>query len=83
MWHLAPAKMAWEGLSPGELCGQLKDPERNGNRSVKEVVRHMREDELVAWGWQPGTGREPVPGDQEILGELMAAWAEAGAVCPK
>ena len=23
---------------------------------------------LVAWGWNPGTGREPAPGNQELAG---------------
>ena len=82
-WALAPRKMAWEGFSLAELCAQLKDPERNGGRTLDEIVEHMTEDELVGWGWAPGAGREPVPGTQESFGGLIALWAESGAVCPE
>jgi cytochrome c5 len=81
-WHLAPRKAAWEGLSLGEICRQLKDRERNGGRDLSEIVEHMKEDALVAWGWQPGEGREPAPGSQQVFGELIAAWAKTGAACP-
>lgn len=81
-WHLAPESMAWEGKTLAEICVQLKDPERNGGRKLEEIVRHMAEDELVGWGWKPGVGREPAPGTQKALGELLRAWMESGAVCP-
>lgn len=81
-WHLAPIEMAWEGRSLGEICRQIKDPERNGDMSMDELVEHMAEDSLVGWGWHPGAGREPVPGTQERFGALIAAWAETGAHCP-
>jgi hypothetical protein len=82
-WHLAPKKMAWEGLSVGEICQQIKDPERNGGRDLDAIVRHMRDDALVAWGWTPGADREPAPGTHQAFGELIAAWARTGAVCPE
>lgn len=81
-WVLAPRGMAWEGRSLTEICEQIKDPERNGGRKLKEIVEHMAEDHLVGWGWHPGTGREPAPGSQEVFGELIAAWVKTGAVCP-
>lgn len=81
-WHLAPASMAWEGLSLGEICAGLKDRAKNGDRSVREIVAHMTEDPLVAWAWEPGADREPAPGPREVFGELIRAWASAGAVCP-
>ncbi len=82
-WHLAPRSMAWEGLTLGEICEQLKDPERNGGRTLDEIVEHMSEDALVGWGWSPGADREPVPGDQEVFGDLIAAWVKNGAACPE
>jgi hypothetical protein len=82
-WHLAPRKMAWEGFTVGEICEQIKDPERNGGRDLDAIVQHMKEDALVAWGWNPGADREPAPGDHATFGELIAAWAELGAVCPE
>jgi hypothetical protein len=29
-WMTAPIEMAWEGKSIGEICRQIKDPNRNG-----------------------------------------------------
>ncbi len=81
-WHLAPAEMAWQGRSLGEICRQIKDPQRNGGKSLEEVVRHMAEDSLVGWGWSPGAGREPAPGTQKQFGQLIRAWADNGAACP-
>ena len=81
-WHLAPASMAWEGLSLRQICEQLKDPARNGGRTLDAVVRHMKTDPLVAWAWAPGVGRTPAPGDQAAFGALVEAWAAAGAACP-
>lgn len=82
-WHLAPASMAWQGRSLGEICEGLKDRERNGDRSLAEIVRHMEEDALVGWAWEPGAVREPAPGTQESFGRLIRAWADTGAVCPE
>lgn len=80
-WHLAPIEMAWAGKSLGEICAQLKDPERNGGRSLAEIHEHMAQDSLVGWGWHPDAGREPVPGTQARFGELIGAWIDAGAAC--
>lgn len=81
-WALAPASMAWQGLSIGEICVQLKDPLRNGNRSLAQIEEHLAKDHLVGWAWHPGAGRLPAPGSQQMFGELIAAWIETGAHCP-
>jgi hypothetical protein len=81
-WHLAPIEMAWQGRALGEICAQIKDPERNGGKTLAELHEHMAEDELVGWGWAPGAGRTPAPGTQETFGQLIQAWIESGAVCP-
>jgi hypothetical protein len=81
-WHLAPASMAWEGMSVGQICEQLKDPKRNGNRTIAAILDHATNDSLVKWGWNPGGGRAPAPGTNEAFGELLRAWADAGAHCP-
>jgi hypothetical protein len=39
-------------------------------------------DDLVAWGWSPGEGRDPASGTQAELGALVQAWIDSGAVCP-
>jgi hypothetical protein len=82
-WHLAPESMGWTGLSTREICLQIKDPERNGGKTLDEIVEHMAKDPLVAYGWHPPEQYEPVPGSQEMLGELTRAWVDTGAHCPK
>ena len=74
--------MAWQGRSLGEICEQIKDTDRNGGKTLAELIEHMAEDDLVGWGWNPGEGREPVPGTQEAFGDLYKAWAATGAHCP-
>ena len=81
-WHLAPRSMAWVGKSPRALCEQLKDKSRNGGKTLAQLVEHNAHDELVGWGWTPGSGRQPAPGTQELFGALTAAWVETGAECP-
>jgi len=81
-WQLAPIEMAWEGKSVSQLCQQLKDPARNGGRTLALLHEHFAKDDLVAWGWAPGEGREPAPGNQQQLGELAQAWIDSGAQCP-
>ncbi|WP_275186308.1 Isoquinoline 1-oxidoreductase subunit [Bradyrhizobium sp. CSA112] len=81
-WHLAPASMAWEGRTLGEICAQIKDPNRNGGKDMAALLHHMAEDTLVGWGWSPGPGREPAPGTQAAFGALLRAWADTGAHCP-
>ncbi len=81
-WHLAPAEMAWEGKSISEICHQIKDPKRNGGRSLHDLVEHIGKDTLVGWAWAPGVGRTPAPGTQQQAGALVEAWAESGAACP-
>ena len=82
-WHLAPIEMAWVGKSAAAICEQLKDPKRNGGKTLAKIVDHSGHDALVGWGWAPGHDREPAPGTQAQFGALMAAWAETGAHCPK
>jgi hypothetical protein len=42
----------------------------------------MAQDDLVGWGWNPGRGRAPAPGDQATFGGLIRAWIDTGAACP-
>jgi hypothetical protein len=81
-WHLAPLAMAWEGRSLGQICEQIKDRARNGDRDMAALLHHLGEDTLVGWAWAPGVGRTPAPGTQARFGEIMRAWADAGAACP-
>ena len=81
-WHLAPVEMVWFGKDSANVCGQIKDPDRNGGRTIAEVAEHVRDDALVAWGWAPGPGREPAPGSAEETFAAIERWNAAGAPCP-
>jgi hypothetical protein len=82
-WHLAPVEMAWTGQTSAQICAQIKDPARNGGRTLDEVAKHIAEDPLVLWGWKPGPGREPAPGTPEETFAAMQRWSNAGAPCPQ
>jgi hypothetical protein len=81
-WHIAPVEMAWLTRSPAAICEQIKDPARNGKRTLDQIVEHVSHDKLVGWGWEPGHGRTKAPGSQAVFGALVAAWVKAGAACP-
>jgi len=81
-WHLAPLSMVWLDKSAGEICAQISDPQRNGQRSLAQIQDHLAHDKLVAWGWAPGADRAPAPGSQAQLGAAFQAWIDSGAVCP-
>jgi hypothetical protein len=81
-WGLAPIEMAWQGRSVDEICRQIKDPARNGGRNLTLLHDHIANDDLVGWAWRPGEGRQPAPGTQKQLGDLVQAWIDSGAACP-
>jgi hypothetical protein len=45
--HLPPVSMGWIGLSVGEICDQIKAPERPGDRSLADLEEHNATDGLV------------------------------------
>jgi hypothetical protein len=84
-WHLAPIRMAWEGLSAGELCRALLDPRRGGMQPGK-LVDHLNTG-LVRWGWSPGTNAQGAPRttpplSHEAFVEVARQWAASGSHCP-
>jgi hypothetical protein len=81
-WGLAPLAMAWEGLNDHQLAEQLKDPARNGRRSLEQLHEHMTHDELVGWAWQPGGTRDPVPIPRAEFARLVREWIDTGASSP-
>ena len=81
-WMLAPREMGWEGRTLAQICAQIKDPNRNGGRSLADLVHHIGDDSLVGWAWSPGYGRAPAPGSQQEAKALVQAWADTGAACP-
>jgi cytochrome c peroxidase len=82
LWHVAPRSMAWQTKTLRQICEQIKDPTRNGGKTLAQIEEHMAHDSLVGWGWMPGGNREPAPGTQAQLGALISAWIASGAACP-
>lgn len=86
-WHLAPRSMGWEGMSPIEIAQAMTDPARNGGRSIEEIEKHLTEDLLVLWVFEPGVNSEgiarekpPLTKDEYIA--AVKAWVAAGAPIP-
>jgi hypothetical protein len=82
LWAVAPIEMAWQGRTLAEICEQIKDPKRNGGKTLTQIHEHMAHDSLVGWAWNPGGTRKPAPGTQAQFGELIAGWIDSGAACP-
>jgi hypothetical protein len=82
-WRLPPAKtpMAWLGLKPEAICQSLKDPARNGGRSLAALEEHLRDDPIVNWAWSPGPGRRPPRLTHDELVARFVEWKQAGAPC--
>lgn len=82
-WQLPSPKtpMAWRGLSTGELCRALKDPAKNGSRSLQDLIPHMNTS-LVRWAWNPGPGRTLPPLSHDEFVSRLKEWIETGAACP-
>jgi len=76
-------KMVFVGRTPDELCRQLKDPKQTGGRSLQELLKHVADDELVAWGWDPGDGRVLPPLSHPDTVTQMNIWIDGGAACPQ
>jgi len=75
-WHLAPREMAWEGKTISQICAQIKDAARNGNRSLHDLIEHIGTDTLVGWARAPGFGRTSAPGTQMQADALVEAWVK-------
>lgn len=82
LWQVAPLSMAWQSKSLGQICEQIKDRRRNGDKSLAQIQEHMGHDSLVGWAWNPGADRTPAPGTQAQFGALIEAWIRSGAACP-
>ena len=82
IWLLPPVSMQWFGKSSPEICAQIKDPARNGNRTIAEIAEHIEREELVHWGWAPGPGREPAPYSAAQLVDFVKQWDAASTPCP-
>jgi len=83
-WHLPPPqhKMVFIGQTSAQLCNGLKDQKANGGKDLAALLKHVDEDKLVLWGWDPGIGRAPVPIAHADFVARFKQWADAGGPCP-
>jgi hypothetical protein len=83
-WRMPPAErpLSFEQRSPHELCVELKDPQKNGGKSLADLHEHFAKDPLVLWAWDPGPGRTAPPLSHADLLKQVDAWIAAGAPCP-
>jgi hypothetical protein len=82
IWGLAPVQAEWLAKSSSEICNQLGDPQRNGNRTIRKIVSHLDHDRVVHWAWNPGGNREPAPHTLQEAMDALMKWAAAGTPCP-
>lgn len=81
-WQLPPVEFEWFGKSAVEICTQLRDPERNGDRTFMEIATHLDHDIILHWAWNPGGGREAAPYSlQEHVNDILI-WGVGGMPCP-
>jgi len=83
-WHLPPEhmKMVFINLPAAELCRVLKDPKRNGGKTADQLLKHVAEDKLVLWGWEPGGQRAPVSVPHAQFVGAFKDWVAGGMPCP-
>ncbi len=86
VWGMPPFSFA--NKSAAELCRQIKDPARNGGRSLEQLVEHVAVDNNIKWAWNPGLERTTPIGiwndfaqDNQYL-RSFRYWVNAGAACP-
>ena len=80
-WRLPPVEAEWFGKTSEDVCNQLRDPERNGDRTYLELANHLDHDVILHWAWTPGGGREPAPFTlQDHVNDILA-WGVAGMPC--
>jgi hypothetical protein len=74
--------MVFEGKAPRELCLALKDPTKNGGKTLAALEAHFAADPIVLWAYGPGPGRSvpPVPHDELVA--HVKRWVAAGGPCP-
>jgi hypothetical protein len=74
--------MVFIGLSPRNLCQAIRDRRATGGKDLAAMLTHIRDDKLVAWGWNPGGQRTVPPATKEQTVAAFKTWMEAGAPCP-
>lgn len=81
-WGLPPANQVFMGITPSQLCANLKDPAKTGDRDLAKLLDHVTNDALVKWGWNPGGKRSVPPISHEKFVAAFKTWVDSGGACP-
>jgi hypothetical protein len=83
-WKMPPERtpMVFQSRTPRQLCQQLKDPASNGGRTLADLQRHIEEEPLVRWSFEPGPGRTRPPLTHAQFIAAFTRWVALGAPCP-
>ncbi len=83
-WRMPPPEtpMIFANKTPKEICNQIKDPAQNGNRTLEDLIRHVKEDPRIQWSWNPGSKRTPAPRTHQEFIDKITEWINQGAACP-
>lgn len=92
-WHAAPLAMTTE-QAPGvpksgaQMCADVKDKTKNGNRDLAALLEFFRTDDFIMWPWDPGVRpngvqrTSPVVATHDVLVQNVREWIAQGAPCP-
>ncbi|HWP45902.1 MAG TPA: hypothetical protein VNM22_01960 [Candidatus Limnocylindrales bacterium] len=83
-WRMPPPEtpMIFANKTPKEICNQIKDPAQNGNKTLEDLIRHVKEDPRIQWSWNPGGKRTPAPRTLQEFIDKITEWINQGAACP-
>ena len=74
--------MVFINLPSAGLCRVLKDPKRNGGKTPEQLIKHVADDKLVIWGWEPAGQRAPVSVPHAQFVGAFKDWVSGGMPCP-
>ena len=80
---ILPRRVRSRGKSPRELADQLKDPRRNGGKTLGQLLEHVTHDKLVLGGWEPGDVRTKPPLSHDEFAGKFREWVEKGTASPE
>ena len=70
------------GTVDGPALPHAQGPDEERRRSPRAIVKHMQEDSLVHWSWEPGGTRESISMPHHVFVEFVEEWLQTGAHCP-
>jgi hypothetical protein len=87
-WGLAPQSMAWQGLTRQEIAEVILNPAKNGGKNHKSIIKHLTEDDLVLWAWNPGVNASGIKREKPSVTEkefkkAVKQWFADGAIIPE